>query len=1031
MIIHYPPAERRWAEWLAVEFESCSLDVALRRTDRIDPFRGFVRHTPDAEHVQLAPTWTGQPPRAVVDIASDRVPVAIVLVKPPPAGVRVHDFALDLSDADDEETARAAVWEHFDLRPGDGPPTAGLFGLERPGFPPDLSPVWGIGPRRASRDSLDLLERELAANGTDEIVRVAIGGPPGSGRSTLAAHYAHRNADRYAGCVAIDAALPETLPLQLRTVMKPRGVLQEDVDVWLLVIHNLADLAQQPELPPGRWHVLMTCEEPVANSSPIPCVILSADGTSPAPILSSTAHSLLQLLSAFAPAPIPLTLLAAGAAAAPGDLAEVLDSPQRTSELVTELCTAGIVRRTPETVRVRPSMRPQINDRSTGHAAAVTALALPVLLHDGSHPEDWLVAVPHLVRCLDVPIEQPRHATLREYVDAWEDGRPQPVPMAAAIEVASGVLSEMDAPELVLRLAERGAQQTAEPGKTSEMARIRSLTVLAGSLLDNRRPHEALNTVLEAERIATAEIDPDSGSDRELPYSPAYLSHMKALVLAALGEHDEALETLRMMRRMAGVGGPQLPADDRAIRRLHAELLLHAGHTAEAADVLDFGFRDDPNDDFEAGLIRLTQAKILLNSDPATARELAADARRILIEHGRRREAVDARLVESGAAMRLDATAQAADLVDDALLEARELDDEHLISEALRHSAECRVASGDDLGAYERFDEAAAQADRRSLDARHRIQLDHHFAKLLLRTKRLDRAAELLTRSVAGWRDDPDRIRPLDRYNIAEMLAAVEHARGRMDAAAEALKLALDSIDPAEADAAEAEGRTRLGLAQLLLAAHRPAESEAVAQRIPDGWAGRAEHAADIAQLRLARVEALHAEGRTADAQQATDQCVDEAAQLLGWADTRLGDILATVVDTLLRVNEIEQAHRYALAGLTLARNVTGDASPQIAVALDNLARTLVARGEAAQAVGIAEAATRIAIQCYGWNHREVAVRMFNLADTYGHLGRWCEAADLLTQVVEIDQRAYGPQHSEVELDRRALAKAKAMCQGA
>lgn len=92
---------------------------------------------------------------------------------------------------------------------------------------------------------------------------------------------------------------------------------------------------------------------------------------------------------------------------------------------------------------------------STGQARNVVMLATLAYATRKTAPADWLPLLPHVVTCLDVPTAPPPYMSLLDYLDGWDAGDLQRVPLTTALEAASTVLYKLDEPALALELADR------------------------------------------------------------------------------------------------------------------------------------------------------------------------------------------------------------------------------------------------------------------------------------------------------------------------------------------------------------------------------------------------------------------------------------------------------------------------------------------------------------------------------------------------------------------------------------------------
>lgn len=364
-VISYVESDRPWANWAAWEIERSGFRVDLHRADRRGWSGAGAEDYTDRTHVPLlsAAYWRQAHRAAIWWWLGEAIKrhVSPILVGTIDASIPADEF-LDLTGATDPTAAAKHVRRYLQIATQDNAPrkSSRLFGQDRPGFPPDLAPVWRIGPHQsdliAGADALTVLEHTFAGarSGT---TRITVTGPAGAGKTGLATEYAHRHAGQYVGCWLIEASIPVLLPVQLRELAKFRRT-SEASGIWLLVLDDVADPDDIAPLPPGDWHVIVTSVRPQAASagsahlrlgSPVPAgaadPIDQLDGIATAIervcATAPPAATLLHLLSALGPASVPIPMLIAGADGAISNLAGPLSSRTEMDDVIDILCAAG------------------------------------------------------------------------------------------------------------------------------------------------------------------------------------------------------------------------------------------------------------------------------------------------------------------------------------------------------------------------------------------------------------------------------------------------------------------------------------------------------------------------------------------------------------------------------------------------------------------------------------------------------------------------------------------------------------------
>ncbi|WP_435055782.1 tetratricopeptide repeat protein [Micromonospora aurantiaca (nom. illeg.)] len=565
LIVSHVPSDTAWAHWLAHEFERCGRYVSLYCFD--SGKRTSATEGPDERGAHIVLLLSPALVMIIQDITpawSRRQRVTPIVVESIPDADT--SGTLDLSEFT-EQSARQAVHEHFDVTTVDGPRVSRLFGRDRPGYPPDLAPSWRVGPRPAGPVRLGELEQRLPDT-AERVTRVVVNGP-----GTILTEYAHRHARSYARCWSIDGNLAELVSAQLTELRLGQG--GDDGDgTGLLLVHNVADATQVQDPEDGTWHLL------IATAGPCEPTV---DATAP---LGSAGRHLIALLKALAPAPVPVRMLTAGAAATPSDVATVLTTPDTTDTLLSELMAAGLLRHRPGFVELTTDGRCNPEPAATGWASNLVALAIDTMDQRDAALEEWLAVLPHAMACLTASAN-PAPATIADYLDGWERGVIQQPPLTRALSIAVNVTCEAGAPGLGVRLARRLLSLATREGASSEKAQIDALVLLAGALRVDGRLSEACAVVARAERVAAV---PVGQSDRSYPLTPPHLLLEKAQVLHESGDDEKALAALDELFQLTAVGLP-CPPDlrDRAkcfhagLRLRHATSLMAAGRSTEAA----------------------------------------------------------------------------------------------------------------------------------------------------------------------------------------------------------------------------------------------------------------------------------------------------------------------------------------------------------------------------------------------------------------------------------------------------------------
>lgn len=983
VIVSYVPSDGAWADWLGYEIERCGFDVALHRRDDHEPVPSIVAL--EGVGALLIPVLSPH----FREVAGNTL-VWSMMQPCAPVVVRSLDEAdddwLDLSMARDEGAACRAVHDYLGLNGLAHVPAASrLFGGDRPGFPRDLCPSWRVGPRLAGDAPIGDLERQMAAAGAGPVRVVTKGG------DAELVEYAYQHAQTYRRCWSVEGSEPALIPAQLREIRRTEPA-DDGAGPGLLLVHHARDDEVLPAPGSGSWHVLIATDQPVACRTEAPSALRPPE------------RALLGLLNALAAAPVPLALLRAGAAGAPGPLAALLTDSHAVDGLIERLYAAGLVRRRPDTVELTSTGRSEADGISNGSARNVVALATIVLYDRHASTADWLAAAPHVLSCLDRPATVRQPATLAAYLAGWEAGEPPPAPLASALGIASMVLAELGAPELSLRLAERGRALSSNAGMEG---RIRAEVRHAASLRAADRLDEALVVLRRAEEMAAE--DPD------IPHPPLWVLFERAESLRARGDLDGALAAAQRLQSLILAGFPFPRSEYRIVDRLHAQILGALGRTEEALGALS-NHRLFDLDDAQTGVGEHVRAGLLLQlGQLPAAREAAERACRLLATSVNPEGLWYARVQRAAILNALGRHAEGLAEAEDVIRQARQAGMETFLDEALPVLAHCTAATGDLERSLDLLDEVARRAARHGFASPQYVAAGLDLAQACFDAGRHDRAASVLIPLVNASNASPGSVQPAQRFATANLLAAVEEKRGRLPRAIAALKLALAAIQPDDSDATEIDGRVRLALSGLHLRLGQAAEAAEVVRIAADQLTQTPEQTTLGAQLMLSRARSLH----QLDDPGATgliDECVATVRRILERDEP---GVLSSAVHLLLAMRRpavaLPYAHRAVLS--------SGVRSPERAVALDNLGRVLVTLGQAEQALGPAEAAVRLACELHGNDDLSVGVRRFNLAGVYEALpGRQLDAIRELVEVIRIDSLGYGPDHSEVALDLRRLA---------
>lgn len=291
--ISYAGFNRPWASWIAHQLHSRGLRTSMRRWDpRVDvPFEdefgslltaeGRILLVLDNWYFTLGPIPEEDWQRALEELVpphADRFAAVTVATQEVPASVGLLNPA-DLHDLDEHEAVRRLLHRlSIDTAGPVPPPAAGA-----PRFPNEPSEILDV-PRRnrrfTGRDTeLDRIHQLLAGDPQDDsaATRLVLHGGTGTGKTQIAAEYAHRFGNDYDVVWWIDAThranarerlaalaprlgLPvgERIGERIRAVheeMRSRGADRR----WLLVFDGADDAAQLADLlPEGHGHVLIT-----------------------------------------------------------------------------------------------------------------------------------------------------------------------------------------------------------------------------------------------------------------------------------------------------------------------------------------------------------------------------------------------------------------------------------------------------------------------------------------------------------------------------------------------------------------------------------------------------------------------------------------------------------------------------------------------------------------------------------------------------------------------------------------------------
>ncbi|MEV5961468.1 hypothetical protein AB0L70_06865 [Kribbella sp. NPDC051952] len=661
VLISYVTIDRVWADWVASQIEDADHRVWLERADRIgwqgtgtESLAGNL-YVPivSAAYLLTGRETAGWWLTEVDDkLCADNgvLPLILgddVLVTHTDPGVDV--LQLDESDAIRCSTDVRAYLGLSRVVPQDKP-GRGVFGRDMPGYPPDLSPTWQVGPRRAvlaQNYALASLE-PLFSSAEPGTQWFTISGPSGTGKAREAIEYAYRHAAEYAGSWFLNASDISVLPAQGQVMLNAYES-GEAAGPWLLILADLADPDISIDFPGGDWHVLATSHRypeigRYARVAPTGEERARAERPDPRPVVSDTsrAAALLELLCAFGPGPIPIGLLVTGADGAPSNLATTLQSRIELGAALGTLCVAGDARRTPDSVTIPQAVREQLvakRREHAGHARNMVMLAVGAYVARDVPTLDWLPLLPHAVACLSaLPTTSasqqsaPAPESLLDYANGWEIGDVQHQPLAHAIECTAEIAARLGLPDLAVEFAERLSALAYSRAQRSEAELVMVAVHRGARLRQAGRPQDALDELERAARLATRPID-RRRSDRDLPVAPVGLFLEMARVLADLGRYSEAVETMNRMWRHIRAGLPFSSQDHRFYLRIHAEILLEAGEPDEALEVVSHALVDEPDDDQEAGrcysllaIIFINLSDVHMEASPRRAVEAARDA---------------------------------------------------------------------------------------------------------------------------------------------------------------------------------------------------------------------------------------------------------------------------------------------------------------------------------------------------------------------------------------------------------------------